>query len=119
MDDFAEYFEEIGEVLTIVSPDDLEAGFDRAATAEGYLDSPDAAILAAILFDGVATRHPLLDGNKRLAWQSMTTFLDMNGIWFDPPEYAAYEAAIATVTGKKTVEDLARFIRDHTSPWDG
>ncbi len=117
LDDFEEYFEDIGQTLKIADMNDLEAGFDRARNALNYLPEADAAQLAALIFDGVATRHALIDGNKRLAWQGMTTFLDMNDIWFDAGELEAAEIALAVVGRQATVEDLARFIRENTSAW--
>ncbi len=115
MDDFAEYFEEIEQVLQVRSMDDLQAGSDRARTALDNMPETDAAMVAALIFDGVVTRHALVDGNKRLAWQSMTTFLDLNDIWFDAPEREAFDAAIATVTGEMKPEGLAAFIRKYTA----
>ncbi|MEM6460591.1 MAG: Fic family protein [Pseudomonadota bacterium] len=117
MDDFSEYFEEIGQSLQIANEDDLEAGFDRARNALNYIPDADAAHMAALIFDGVVTRHPLIDGNKRLAWQGMTTFLDLNSIWFDASELEAAEIALAVVAGKAEAEDLAQFIRENTSVW--
>ena len=34
---------------------------------------------AAVLAVRIARNHPLPDGNKRLAWQSLTVFLALNG----------------------------------------
>ncbi|UUX51809.1 Fic family protein [Nisaea acidiphila] len=118
LDDFAEYFEEVGQILQIRSIEDLEAGLDRARTAFDYTPDADAAAIAAIIFEGVTTRHALVDGNKRLGWQAMTTFLDMNGIWFDPPELDAYHIAMAVIRHEAALDDLAQFIRDHTSSVD-
>ncbi|MEM7443329.1 MAG: type II toxin-antitoxin system death-on-curing family toxin [Pseudomonadota bacterium] len=115
LDDFAEYFGEIGQELQIVSKDDLQAGFDRVRNAFGYKPDADAAELAALIFESVSSRHALVDGNKRLAWQSMAVFLDINGVWFDAPEKASFEFAMAVVKHTKTVEDLADFIRGHIS----
>lgn len=111
LDDLTAYLSEMGQTLQVRSMEDYQAGFDRARLALDYLEAPDAASLAAILFDGVATRHPLVDGNKRLAWQCMTVFLDMNGVWFDAREYEAYEVAMAVIAHEKSVVDLAEFIR--------
>jgi len=117
LDDFAEYFEEIGQALQIADADSFEAGFERARNAFNYIPEADAAHLAALIFDGVATRHPLIDGNKRLAWQAMVTFLDLNEVWFDAGELDAAEMALAVVARKATVEDMADFIRNYTSTW--
>lgn len=115
LDDFAEYFGEIGQELQIVSKEDLQAGFDRVRNAFGYKPNADEAELAAAIFESASSRHALVDGNKRLAWHAMTVFLDMNGVWFDAPEKASFDIAMAVVEHTKTVEDLAEFIRGHTS----
>lgn len=114
LDDLIEYFEEVGQPFAMRSMEDYEAGFERARTAADYIENADAAHIAALLFEGIATRHPLVDGNKRLAWQCMTVFLDMNNIWFDAPEYAAYEVAMAVVAHDRTTEHMAEFVRLHT-----
>lgn len=114
LDELAAQFASNSQKLHIVSREDYFAGFDRAVQAEVYADDPDAALIAALLFHGVVTRPPLLDGNKRLAWLCLAVFLDMNDIWFDPSEYDAYLAAIGTVEGRLSVEDLADFIRTNT-----
>lgn len=114
LDDLVEYFEEVGQPFAMRSLEDYEAGFERARTAVDYIDNADSAHIAALLFERIATRHPLVDGNKRLAWQCMTVFLDMNNIWFDAQEYAAYEMAMAVVAHRKTTKHMAEFIRVNT-----
>jgi death-on-curing protein len=114
LDDLAEYLAEIGAELVIVSPGDLEAGVERARLAEQYDADLGVCDLAALLFDGVATRHALLDGNKRLAWQAMTTFLLLNGLYLDAPEREAAGFVLNAVTRKRTVADLANYLLSHT-----
>jgi death-on-curing protein len=111
LDDYAEYFDEIGQELQIARPEDLQAGFDRARTAVGYDESLDLASLAALLLDGVATRHALVDGNKRLALMCTLTFLERNGAFFDAGEFALLQAVEGIVAGGITVEELATFLR--------
>ncbi len=71
---------------------------------------------SAILFQGVATRHALLDGNERLAWQSLTIFLAFSDLYFDAPEQAAFEIGMAVITKDRTVEDLAAFVEAYVVP---
>ena len=40
---------------------------------------PSVTQKAAVLAVRIARNHPLPDGNKRLAWQSLTVFLALNG----------------------------------------
>jgi len=102
-----------GARLRIASHDDLIAGFDRAQTAHQY--EPDATPfhLAALMFDGIATRHALIDGNKRLAWLGAMVFLDLNGIYLDAPEQASFDIGMAVIGRTKSTGDLAAFFEVH------
>lgn len=115
IDDFGEYFAEIGAQLVVVSPDDLAAGLERARLADQYDPSLGPYRLGALIFDGVATRHALLDGNKRLGWQAMTTLLYLNGIYLDAPEAEAARVVLSVVTRAKTVDDLAAYLQANSA----
>ncbi len=105
--------EKAGAELKIAAPDALKAGFDRARHAAEY--EPDASPfhLAALTFDGIATRHALVDGNKRLAWLSAVVFLDLNGWYLDAPEVASFEAGMAVIRREAGVETLTAFFEAH------
>lgn len=113
LDDLAEYFEEEGLTLQVVRRDDFEAGLERARLASDYDEGASVFTLAALMFEGVATRHPLVDGNKRLAWQSAVTFLVLNGRYLDAPEVAAFEAGMAVIRRETGPEALAGFFEAH------
>ncbi|WP_328790259.1 MULTISPECIES: type II toxin-antitoxin system death-on-curing family toxin [unclassified Streptomyces] len=62
---------------------------------------------AAALLHGIATNHPLVDGNKRTAWLAAATFLAVNGA--DPGDVdqeAAYALVIDVAAGHES--DVAR-----------
>ncbi len=40
---------------------------------------PELEFKAAALLQSIAKNHPLVDGNKRLAWLATVVFLDLNG----------------------------------------
>jgi len=109
LDDLVEYFAEEGETLQVRDPDGVSAGIDRARTAAGYQPDASAFTLAALIFEGVSTRHPLVDGNKRLAWQSAVTFLGLNGWYLDAPEVASFEIGMAVIEHRQPVAALAAF----------
>lgn len=48
--------------------------------AEAY---PSDGEKAAALLHSIATHHPLLDGNKRMALLSAVVFLDLHGLRLD------------------------------------
>lgn len=69
---------------------------------EAYTDLVDKA---AALLQSLAVNHPLIDGNKRLAWMCTVVFLDVNGtdmLGIDQDE--AYKLVIDVATGD--VEDV-------------
>ncbi|MFP4360422.1 MAG: hypothetical protein ACLFTG_07035 [Alphaproteobacteria bacterium] len=68
------------------------------------------------MFQGVATRHALVDGNKRHAWQSLTVFLALNDLYLDAPEQAAFEIGMAVITKDRTVDDLAALLEPYLMP---
>ena len=103
-----------GAELKVRAPEDLAAGFARAQTALDYTDDATPFHLAALMFDGIATRHPLVDGNKRLAWLGAVVFLDLNGWYLDAPEVASFEIGMEVIGRTRTVEDLAAFFERYS-----
>jgi len=53
----------------------------------------------AVLLESVARDHPLIDGNKRLAWMAVFVFYGVNDLDLDAPEDDAYDLVIAIATG--------------------
>ncbi|MFD7136626.1 type II toxin-antitoxin system death-on-curing family toxin [Streptomyces sp. NPDC059894] len=65
---------------------------------------------AAALLQSLAVNHPLVDGNKRMAWMSTVVFLDFNGtdmIGVDQDE--AYKLVIEVASG--SLEDVGMIAR--------
>jgi death-on-curing protein len=60
---------------------------------------PDVLTKAAALLHSLARNHPLVDGNKRLAWLGTYVFCAKNGIELDPDDDAAYELVVAVAAG--------------------
>ena len=58
---------------------------------------PSLVEKAAVLVVRIARNHPLPDGNKRLAWQSLTVFLALNGqeLVVNPDEAVSFMLTIA------------------------
>ncbi|MGW4689433.1 type II toxin-antitoxin system death-on-curing family toxin [Streptomyces sp. NPDC004244] len=55
---------------------------------------------AAALLHGIATNHPLVDGNKRTAWLAAATFLAVNGVDLaDADQDAAYDLVVDVASG--------------------
>jgi death-on-curing protein len=57
----------------------LESALSRPYNLLAYSNhNPDAAELAAMYAVGIATTQHFADGNKRTAWATTTTFLELN-----------------------------------------
>ena len=70
---------------------------------------PDLMTKAAALLHSLARNHPLVDGNKRLAWLATYVFLAKNGVELDPTDDDAYELVVAVAAGELAdVEEIAR-----------
>ncbi|MFE9772893.1 type II toxin-antitoxin system death-on-curing family toxin [Streptomyces sp. NPDC005931] len=63
------------------SPEPLASAVHRPrARMFGTAAYEDTYEQAAALLHGVATNHPLVDGDKRTAWLAAVTFLALNGV---------------------------------------
>lgn len=65
---------------------------------------------AAVLLESVARNHPLIDGNKRLAWMAVFVFYGLNDIDLDAPEDDAYDLVIAIATGSISYGEAATLL---------
>lgn len=83
----------------------LEAAVHRPRTSVlGHDAYPDLLTKAAALLDSLARNHPLVDGNKRLAWLATYVFLAKNDVVLDPGDDEAYDLVVAVATG--TLDDV-------------
>jgi death on curing protein len=90
----------VGGPITVRDVGLLEAAVHRPrASVLGQDAYPDLFGKAAALLHSLARNHPLVDGNKRLAWLATYVFLAKNGIELDPDDDAAYELVVAVASG--------------------
>ena len=73
----------------------------------------DLAVLAAAYAFGLAKNHPFVDGNKRIAFQAMMTFLRVNGVPFRPVSSHATAIILALAAGEVSKASLTRWIKDN------
>jgi death on curing protein len=69
--------------------------------------------LGAAYAFGLAKNHAFVDGNKRIAFMSMTVFLRKNGVQFAPDQAQATAMIMALAAGEVSEESLARWTRDN------
>jgi death on curing protein len=90
----------------------LESALARPLNKFGY-GTTDLGDLAAAYAFGLARNHAFVDGNKRIAFLAMVTFLGLNDIEFVVPEAEAVVMMVAVAAGEVSEESLARWIGDN------
>src|SRR6185295_5138102 len=63
----------------------LRSALERPVNKWQY-EQAEMAVLAAAYAFGLAKNHALVDGNKRVAFMTMMTFLRKNGVHFAPEQ---------------------------------
>jgi death on curing protein len=90
----------------------LRSALERPVNKWTYEQSPLAELAAAYAF-GLAKNHAFIDGNKRIAFMAMMTFLHKNGVAFAPDPAQATKIVLALAAGEVSEESLVRWIRDN------
>lgn len=110
------------EIATAIVGDDLavrdigllaSAAARPETTAFGEDAYPTFELKAAALMHSLARNHPLVDGNKRLAWSATRIFCLMNGRNLAYTVDDAEAAVLAVATGELDVPRLAEWLRAH------
>ena len=94
----------------------LESALARPRNKWGYDPDTDLYMLAAAYGYGLARSHCYADGNKRLAFAVMYTFLGLNGLEIEAPEPEVVVLATDLAAGKVREKPLAEWLRSHTIP---
>jgi len=94
----------------------LEAAVFRPQT--GYYN--DLSEEAAALFESLVNNHAFLDGNKRVGFAAMHSFLLLNGFDLDISSKVAYEFMVKTMeAGKFRFALIHEWIAAHLVPLSG
>jgi len=90
----------------------LRSAIERPINKWQY-EQAELAVLAAAYAFGLVKNHAFVDGNKRVSFMTMVTFLRKNGIRFAPPQAVATKMFFALAAGEVSEESLARWIKDN------
>lgn len=88
------------------------SALERPVNKWTYERAPLPELAAAYAF-GLAKNHAFVDGNKRIAFMAMMTFLRKNGISFTPDPAQATTIILSLAAGEVSEESLTRWIRDN------
>lgn len=91
----------------------LESALARPRQKWNYTDSTDIPMLGAAYAFGLVKNHPYRDGNKRIGFLAMVTFLGVNGFDIDATDAEVVTEILALADGRISEEALAEWIRAH------
>jgi len=91
----------------------LESALARPVQKWHYAANADLPMLAAAYAFGLVRNHPYRDGNKRIGFLAMVTFLGINGCEFDATDAEVVAEIIALADGTLSEGGLTDWIRQH------
>ena len=91
----------------------LESALARPQQKWRYADGADVVTLAAAYAFGLVKNHPYRDGNKRIGFLAMVTFLGINGYEFESPDGEVVAEFLALADSNLSEDALAAWIRLH------
>ena len=93
----------------------LESALARPQQKWHYGPATDLSVLAAAYAFGLVKNHPYRDGNKRIGFLAMVTFLGINGRQFEATDAEVVSQFIALAEGNVSEDELADWIRSHVA----
>jgi death-on-curing protein len=93
----------------------LESALARPRQKWHDAEKVDVAVLAAAYGFGLVKNHPYRDGNKRIGFLSIVTFLGMNDHDLDATDAEVISEMVALADGRISEEELADWIRRHST----
>ena len=93
----------------------LESALARPQQKWHYAEQTDVSTMAAAYAFGLVKNHPYRDGNKRIGFLAMITFLGLNGHDRNAADADVVAAIVALAEGSLSEEALADWIRQHST----
>lgn len=93
----------------------LESALARPQQKWHYSEHIDLPMLAAAYAFGLVKNHPYRDGNKRIGFLAMVTFLGINGQDVSATDAEVVAEILALADDRVSEEALADWIRQHSS----
>jgi death-on-curing protein len=94
----------------------IESALDRPRNKWAYDQGVDLADLAAAYGYGLVTNHGFVDGNKRVAFMAVYTFLGINDYELDVSEPEVVRTMLDLAASRLTESQFAVWIREQWTP---
>ena len=91
----------------------LESALMRPQQKWHYAENTDVPTLSAAYAFGLVKNHPYRDGNKRIGFLAMVTFLEMNGHVFDATDAEVVAEILALADGRVSEAELTEWTKNH------
>lgn len=108
----ADQLREHGGLPSVRDENVLESALARPRQKWHYAEHSDVPELAAAYAFGLVRNHPYRDGNKRIGFLAMVTFLGVNGYAFDATDADVVTRFVALAAGDVSEDELAAWIRE-------
>ena len=92
----------------------LESALARPMNRRAYEGIDDLLELAATYAVGIASNHPFIDGNKRMAFIALGVFLEDNGVVLTATDDDATEVMLSVARGETDIAALSDWLRTRT-----
>lgn len=112
----ADQLREHGGLVGVRDENALESALARPRQTWHYRKATDIPRLAAGYAFGLVRNHPYRDGNKRIGFLAMVTFLGLNGHAFAATDEEVVTQFVALAAGDVPEEALATWIRRRSKP---
>lgn len=90
----------------------LESALARPQQKWHYADDVDVPTLAAAYGFGLVRNHPYRDGNKRIGFLAMVTFLGVNGYELTASDAEVVAEILALAAGDVSEDDFAAWVHE-------
>ena len=107
---------EHGGMPGIRSAELLESALARPRTTAEPVPHADAVTIGSMYAIALARNHPFVDGNKRVAWAALRTFLSLNSVTLTFERAAAVHETVALAAGERTDEAFTAWVRRSCHP---
>ena len=102
-----------GGVQGVRDENTLESALARPQNKWVYAEERDVATLAAAYGFALVESHPYRDGNKRIGFLAIATFLGINGYDLTATDADVVTEMLALAAGHVSERELTSWIRDH------
>ena len=110
----ADQIREHGGALGLRDRSLLESALARPRNRFLHEPDTDLAALGTSYAWGIARNHPFVDGNKRVAFQSLYVFPGLSGLRLDAPEGEVVAVMLAVAAGDISETELSDWVRENT-----